>query len=331
MTKSNDIRKKQLGRLFRDNNSVLILVILFFVAFVFIDGFTGSFYNVIQYSAVYGISCIGLALVMLTGNIDLSVGYMAASCGVCLVMTFNKIYAVTASAALALICGLIVALVVGAVLGCFNGLLVTKVGISPLIATIATNYIYQGFVFNFAKTSFPVDEKTLVQSVAKTKIFGLKWLSPMVIVFLVFIALVFWWMYKTRFGNRLHVVGDNPEAAGYAGISVSNTVWVTYILCGLFAAITGFMMISFNGYTTYTQGEYLATFPISCCVIGGIKMSGGKGTAIHVLLGVIIMRCISTMMSTMFWSIDKVNLVTGLLLVGVLLLDRFTGTKKEND
>lgn len=328
MTK--EIRNKQAIRVFRDNNSILILVILLFLAFSLIDGFTSSFYNVFLYTAMYGACCLGLALVMITGNIDLSVGYMAATCGVVLVTLFNVIYGLTENALLGLVVGLIGALITGFVLGTFNGFLVTKVGVSPLIATIATNYIYQGIVFNWARTSYPVDSKDLIQSIAKYKIFGLKWLTPMVIFFVVLIAFAFWWMYKTRFGNRLHMVGDNPEAAEYAGISVSKTVWTTYIICGVLAAITGFLMVSFSGYTTYTQGDYLGTFPISCCVVGGIKMTGGKGTAVHVLLGVLIMRMIATMMSAMFLNAYRVNLITGLVLIAVLILDHFTSAKKEN-
>ena len=91
------------------------------------------------------------------------------------------------------------------------------------------------------------------------------------------------------------------------------------------------MMVSFDGYAIYTQGNALGTFPISCCVIGGIKMTGGKGTAVHVLLGVLIMRVIQGMMSAMFWNADRVNLVTGILLVVVLIVDRFTSSKKAED
>ena len=98
-------------------------------------------------------------------------------------------------------------------------------------------------------------------------------------------------MYKTKFGNRLHVVGDNPEAAAYSGISVSKTVLGH--LCPLRRAGGGVRVphgVQCDGYAIYTQGNSLSTFPISCCVIGGIKMAGGKGTAVHILLGVLIMR-----------------------------------------
>ncbi len=324
-------RKKQNIRMLKDNNSVLILVALLLVGFLGIDGFRNGFANVIVYSAEYGAICLGLALVMITGNIDLSVGFQAGLAGVTTVLCFNAVYTASGNEILALIVGVISALVTGGLTGFLNGFVVTKVGVSPLIATIAANYIYKGLVFSVVQNSLAPGSTTAIQAIAKTRIAGLRWLTPMVILFVLIIAAVFFWMHKTRFGNRLHVVGDNPEAASFAGISVPKTVWVTYVLCGVLSAVTGFLMVSFDGYAIFTQGNALGTFPISCCVIGGIKMTGGKGTAIHVLLGVLIMRTIQAMMSAMFWSADRVNLVTGILLVVVLIVDRFTSAKRTDE
>lgn len=324
-------RQRQAVRLLKDNNSVLILVILLFVGFVMVDGFSNGFANVLIYSAEFGAICLGLALVMITGNIDLSVGFQAGLAGVSTVLAFNVVYGATGNGWLATLAGVLGALVTGAATGFINGFVVTRVGVSPLIATIAVNYIYKGLVFSVAQNSIPPESTGAIQSIAKARIGGIRWLTPMVVVFVAVIVLFALWMYKTRFGNRLHVVGDNPEAAAFAGINVPNTVWVTYVLCGILAALTGFMMVSFDGYAIYTQGNALGTFPISCCVIGGIKMTGGKGTAVHVLLGVLIMRVIQGMMSAMFWNADRVNLVTGILLVVVLIVDRFTSSKKAED
>lgn len=324
-------RKKQNIRILKDNNSVLILVILLAVGFFLVDGFSNGFANVIVYSAEYGAICLGLALVMITGNIDLSVGFQAGLASLTTVLAFNAVFAATGNGALSLLVGVIAALVTGAATGFINGFVVTKIGVNPLIATIATNYIFKGLVFFYAQNSFAAADASVINTVAKTRIGGLRWLTPMVIIFVALVALVFFWMYKTKFGNRLHVVGDNPEAASFAGISVSNTVLVSFVLCGVLSAVTGFMMASFDGYAIFTQGNALGTFPISCCVIGGIKMAGGKGTAVHVLLGVLIMRVIQGMMSAMFWNADRVNLVTGILLVVVLIIDRFTSSKSAND
>lgn len=320
-------RKKRMVRLFKDNNSVLILVLILVAAFAVVDGFSNGFYNVINYTAMYGPVCLGLGLVMITGNIDLSAGFQAGLAGVTSVIIFNAVYRASGNAVLSLVICIIGSLLTGVLTGAINGFFVAKVGVSSLIATIAANYAYQGIVFFFAQSSFAPDDADIVKLLAKAKIFGLKWFTPSLIVFVVIVAAVFLWMYMTKFGNRLHVVGDNPEAAAFAGISVQNTVWVTYILCGLLSAVCGFIMVSNAGFAIYTQGNSLATLTISCCVIGGIKMSGGKGTAIHVLLGVLIMRVISQMMTALFLPQAWVNLITGILLIVVLVVDRFTSNK----
>lgn len=323
-------QKKHLIRLFKDNNSVLILVIMLFVAFVFVDGYSSGFYNVIKYTAMYGPVCLGLGLVMITGNIDLSAGFQAGLAGVTSVICFNAFYRATGNPVLSLVIAIIGCLVTGVVTGIINGFFVAKVGVSALIATIASNYAYQGIVFYYANGSFSPEDADIVKLFAGTRIFGLRWFTPATIAFIVIVVAVFLWMYMTRFGNRLHVVGDNPEAAAYAGISVQRTVWVTYVLCGLLSAVSGFVMVSNAGYAIYTQGNSLATLTISCCVIGGIKMAGGKGTAIHVLLGVLIMRVISQMMTALFLPQAMVNLITGALLILVLIIDRFTSNKEQD-
>ena len=327
MEKEVSAGKSRTARLVKDNNSVVILAGLLAVCFLFVDGYANGFYNVLVYSSVYGAVCIGLGLVMITGNIDLSVGFQASLSAVTMVAAFNGVYNASGSGILALLAGIVVAFLTGALCGAFNGVIIAKVGVSPLIATIATNYLFKGFVYNYARTSYPPVEADVVKAIVRTKIFGLRWLTPSVILLFVLIALVGLWLYKTRFGNSLYIVGDNPEAAAYSGISVSRTVLTTYILCGVFAAICGVLMVSSDGYAIYTQGTSLSTFPISCCVIGGVKMAGGKGTAVHILLGILIMRAISTMMSVMFLSTDMVNLITGVLLILVLVIDRITSTK----
>ena len=315
-------------RLIRDNYSVVILAALLAVCFLFVDGYSNGFYNVLVYSSVYGAVCIGLGLVMITGNIDLSVGFQASLCGVTMVAAFNGVYNATGSGILALLAGIGVAFVTGALCGAFNGVVIAKIGVSPLIATIATNYLFKGFVYNYARTSYPPVEADIVKTIVRTELFGLRWLRPSVILLVLLTVLVGFWLYKTRFGNSLYIVGDNPEAAAYSGISVSKTVLTTYIICGVFAAICGILMVSSDGYAIYTQGISLSTFPISCCVIGGVKMAGGKGKAVHILLGILIMRAISTMMSVMFLSTDMVNLITGVLLILVLVIDRLTSAKE---
>ena len=322
-------RKAILSRQLRDNNSVLILIVLVLVAFIFIDGFNKTFYQAILTAAEYGLVCLGLGLIMMTGNIDLSLGYLATSCGVTFVTVLNAMYAATANLGASFAVALLVSLVLGFILGCFNGFIITKIGISPLIATIATNYIFDGYVLQYASDSYKPESaaKNIVKAVGNTQIFGLKWLTPMTLILIIFIAVAALWMYKTRFGNSIKLVGDNPEAANYAGIKAGNVVFATYAIAGVLCGLCGFLMVSYTGAAIYTQGTALSTLPVACCVLGGIKMTGGKGTAVHILLGILIMRVISQMMNALHLQTAIVNLVTGLVLIVILLVDRFTSTK----
>ena len=321
------MRKTRNMRALKDNNSVLILIAVLLIAFLFVDGYKGSFYNVLRYTAMYGPVCLGLGIVMITGNIDLSAGFQAGLAGVASVLGFNAAYQASGDPAFSLFAGILFAILSGVITGVINGFFVAKVGVPSLIATIAANYAFQGAVFYYAKSSFPPEDAAIVKLAAQTSIGGMKWLTPTLIIFVVIAAAAFLWMYKTRFGNAIYVVGDNPEAAAFAGISVKKTVWTAYILCGILSAVSGFFMVSNAGYAIYTQGNSLATLTISCCVIGGIKMAGGKGTMLHVVLGVLIMRAISQIMASLFLNASMVNLITGILLIVVLIIDRFTSNK----
>ncbi len=322
-----EMKRTRRLRTIKDNNAVLILTLVLLIAFLFVDGYKNSFYNVLRYTAMYGPVCLGLGIVMITGNIDLSAGFQAGFAGVTSVLGFNAAYQASGDPAFSLLAGILIAIATGAVTGAINGLVIAKIGVPSLIATIASNYAFQGLVFYYAKSSFSPEDAVIVKLAAQTSIGGMKWLTPTLIIFVVIAAALFLWMYKTRFGSSIYVVGDNPEAAAFAGISVKNTVWIAYILCGILASVSGFFMVSNAGYAIYTQGNSLATLTISCCVIGGIKMAGGKGTMLHVVLGVLIMRAISQIMASLFLSASMVNLITGILLIVVLIIDRFTSNK----
>ncbi len=330
MTTAAAERKKWLSRQLRDNNSVLILVVLLLLAFTVVEGFSISFYQAILTSAEYGLVALGLGFVMMTGNIDLSLGYLATSCGVTMVTAFNAIYALTGSDIVALLVGVLAALVLGALLGALNGTLVTKIGIAPVIATIAPNFLFVGYVLQFAADKYVPTTASLVKVIGQKTLLGIKWLTPMTIIFVVLVAIAGLWMYMTRFGNSLKLVGDNTEAARFAGINDKRVVFMAYVLAGVMCGAAGFIMVSYSGGAIYTQGVALGTLPIACCVLGGIKMTGGKGTTAHILIGVLLMRILSQVLRAMHLLTAYVNLITGLLLVVILLIDRFTSVKKAD-
>jgi len=310
-----------------DYNSAIIALVLIVVSLTFVDGMTKSFYRVVLESSYYGMVALGLSLVMLTGNIDLSIGFGSGVATIVTITVFNLVYNGSNGFA-AVVISFIAALACGAIIGAINGFIVTKIGVSALIATIATNYIYKGIAFKYANEAYEaVGEE--IKYVVNTKIFGLKWLTIPVIVFVITVIAMAFLMRKTKFGNDIYVVGDNPEAAAYAGISVPNTTWKAYIICSMLGAATAFFLVSRSGNAMYTQCSTLDTFSISACVLGGIKMSGGKGTIVNVFLGILVMRVIQTIMNTMFLATAWINFISGALLIIVLIVDRITAKKED--
>ena len=172
-------------RLVADYNSVAIVLALLILASFVVDGFNGKSINTILIQAsLYGFVALGLALVMITGNIDLSVGYQVCTAAIVCVLVLNA----TGSMLLAAI----VALIVGMATGSINGLVVTKIGVNPLIATIATNYIYKGFSYYFTENGAlsPLKEyKDTLKGIAKAQLFDTKWLTVTIIIFIVVAAI----------------------------------------------------------------------------------------------------------------------------------------------
>ncbi len=320
-------KKNKLVKLLKDYNAVVILLLLGIIATFFVDGFSKNFDRVLVEASLYGMIAVGLGLVMVTGNIDLSVGFQAACAAVMAVLVYN----VTSGN---LILAAVMAIITGIITGAINGFAVVKLGISPLIATIATNYIYKGFVYFFTKDGaiYPEGElrRQFQTSLAKKTLFDVDALAVTVLIVLAVLIVLYFIMRKTRFGVSLYIAGDNAEAGQFAGIDIKQSVWITYILCGVCCAVAGLFLASNAGSAIYSQGEGRDVFAISACIIGGIKMAGGKGTMVNLLLGILIMRVISTAMDMMLIPAAWVDFVSGALLIVILIIDRFTAVKKED-
>lgn len=326
MEKQKRSLKKLLGEFLFSYNSVVILLLLLVIGSFAVGKFTRNLSTMWVEAGVYGFVALGLGLVMITGNIDLSVGFQLGASSVVTIIVLNATGSLLVAVLAALLCG--------AVMGAINGFSVVKLGINPLIATIATCYIYKGFVYYFTKDGAIYPESglkdILKETIAKNQLFDVKILTLTIVLFVIALAIVYFVMRKTRFGISLYISGDNADAGRLAGININRTNFLTYVICGVCCAIAGIFFASNAGGAVYTQGEGREVFAISACVIGGIKMAGGKGTAVNLLLGVLIMRIISTSMNLLIIPSSVMDMVSGALLIIVLIIDRVTSTKKED-
>lgn len=326
MESRNKIRKARAVEAIKDQSAVVILCLLILLSSFFVQGMVGQLDTVLVEASIYGVLAIGLSLVLVTGSIDLSVGFQAAICSIVTVTVYNKTGGL-------LSVSILLAIIVGALMGAFNAFTVVKLGITPLIATIASNYIFQGVVYYFTHNGayYPEGDlrKALKNVLAENRLFDVKALTVTVLIFVALLILLYFLMRKTRVGVSFHIVGDNAEAGQLAGIDTNKIKTIAYILCGACCGLAGVFLASRSGAAIYTQGEGKNIFAISACVIGGIKMAGGKGTMVNVLIGVLIMRFISTVMNQMLIPTAWVDFVSGMLLVVILIVDKFTTAKKN--
>lgn len=241
--------------------------------------------NVYNDTAILIILAFAQTVVILTRCIDLSVAANLALCGMVVAMLNASMPGVPIAVIL------LVAIALGAVLGAINGLLVWKLGIPPIVVTLGTLTIYRGSIFliaggawinahqmSAAFKSFPRAEFLHVPVLA--------WISVLVIAVM---ALV---LSRTAIGRAFYAVGGNPNAAVYAGIDPGRTQFVAYTIAGALSGLSGYLWISRYAvaYVDIAAGFELDV--VAACVIGGISIAGGIGTAAGAVLGALFLGVI---------------------------------------
>jgi ribose transport system permease protein len=214
--------------------------------------------------------------------------------------------------------------VFGAMLGTFNGLLAVGLRIPNIIVTLGTFSMFRGLalVVNQSRAVVPPDEATASSffTFATARLFGV---IPMVaVIFLSMAIILHLVLHRSRFGYRVQATGSNPEAAHLAGIPVSRVRLQTIILMGAVCGISGSLFVGFRGAIDPSSGQDFALIVVAAAIIGGTPLSGGWGTVIGAVVGVMIIAVISS--GIIFFGIDAKwsTFVTGLVTVLAIVLDQ---------
>jgi len=273
---------------------------------------TWKYFSTILTGSIFiGMAALAESLVIMVGEIDLSIGMSGALSGVMCGIAADKL-------GLPLIPCIIVTLVTGMLVGALNGFMVTRFGLSSWITTLATQFICQGLAVTFS------DGLTISISSLGTKVFtrpkplGLSWL------FFVFVAMIIvldFVVRKTTFGYRLRAVGGNKEAAQMAGINVKRIKLLVFILAGALAAVSGLFDVlnSQSASSTYGMGREFRA--IICVAIGGISMSGGAGSVYGVGLGVLLFHVLWNCLRLLKVETNLQLVLIGAILVLAVLMD----------
>ena len=261
-------------------------------------------------SQILCLLALGATLVMLTRNIDVSVGSTVGLCAIAVGVALNNGYGLATAIAFAL--------AIGALAGAFNGLLVVGLRIPAIVATLGTLGLYRGVMLLWTGGKWIEGLPDSLKSLSEPAFIGV---SPLGWLVLALLLAGGWLLSRTAFGRDFYAVGDNLAAARQLGVAVNRTRMIAFTLNGMLAACAGIVFAAQIGFVPNQTGSGLEMKAIAACVLGGISLLGGTGTLIGALLGAFFLTQIDTVLVLFrlpaWWN----DFIAGLVLLGVLVLD----------
>lgn len=267
--------------------------------------------NVARQISINAIISVGMTLVILTGGIDLSVGSIVALTG--------SITAGLLVSGHAIVPAILIGMVVGALLGLFNGLLITRAQIPPFIATLGTMTAARGFTLVYT------DGRPITGMEEAFRYLGGGYIAaipvPVVIMVMIFVA-AYIMLKKTRLGRYIYAIGGNEEAARLSGINTKKILLSVYVLGGLLAGISGIIMASRLNSAQPTAGVSFELDAIAAVVLGGTSLSGGVGTIGGTLIGALIIGILDNGLNLLNVSSFYQQIAKGLVILLAVFLDK---------
>ena len=300
----------KMKKFFSANIREISLVIVMIVIAIFVEYRSGGNFltaenlsDMFTETSVLAICAVGMMFVMVTGGIDLSIGAIMAlgAMAGCTVLKNNP--------GIPTIGVVAIAMAVGIISGFFNGLLVSKLKILPIIATLGTMNIYRGITYLVVKQQ---EMGANFLSLATGKVLGIN--NLIMIAVIVYIAAAFF-MTQTRTGRKIYAVGNSEESARVSGIKTDNTLILVYTLLGVIAGLAGTLYVCKYG---VAQGETCTGYEmnvIAACVLGGVSVNGGTGRVPGVLLGAVLLGILNNAMPLIHVSSFWQEAIRGLIIL----------------
>lgn len=303
----------------KDQYALGILIVL-----LIIGGTTTSVFfspqnltNLLLQVSVIGIVTLAEFLIVLTGGIDISVGAVVGLAGVLSAGLFGGSSTVVA---------VLVALGVGGLIGALNGWLIAYRGLEAFIVTLGMLSLARGLVYAYTE-GVPVAPKAPdFRAIATATFAGVPVLGILWIVLAILVAFV---AHRTVFGRRIYAVGSNRDAALASGIPVRATLLAVYIIAGLLVGLGGFLLASRVGVGTPTAGNLYELSAIAGVVIGGTRLSGGRGTVFGTVVGSLIFAVITNLLVLLNVSTFLQDAFSGGLILVAVLLTTFRFAKRR--
>ena len=267
--------------------------------------------NVLRQSTINGIIAVGMTFVILTAGIDLSVG---ATLALSTVVTANLL-----QQGIPVLLAVLIGLALGAALGFLNGVIITKAHVPPFVATLGMMTVARGLALTYTQgrpiTGLP-DAFRFIGTGSLGPI-------PMPIIIAGLTFLVGWVVLKrTRVGEYIYAIGNNPVAARYAGIATDSYITFVYVLAGLLSALAGMILVARLNSAQPTAAIGYEFDAIAAVVVGGTSFAGGEGSLGGTLLGVLVIAVINNGLNLLNVSSFYQPVVTGIVIALALLIYR---------
>lgn len=284
---------------------VLVILVITFAAANTRFLSSNNLFTIARQVSMYGIASIGMTFVILIGGIDLAAGSVITIVNVVCAYLMVKM---GFSMAAAVICSLVLA----AAIGLLNGFMVAQIKMPAIIATFATQIIFEGaaYLLSGGTPIYGFD--------SRFKVIGQGYVGPVpvpVIIMAVCFLVGAFILNKTFFGRYFYAVGGNEEASKLSGINVKAIKTLIYSLSGLFAGLAGIVMLSRTNSAQPTAGKGFEFDVITCVVLGGVSVSGGYGKISNVVAGVMIIGVLTNGMVLLNVSTYMQMVVKGIVLI----------------
>lgn len=303
------------------NNLIWVLLVIGIIIFatripVFFS--MGNFLNVLLSSSTLGILVLAETLVLLTGNFDLSI---ESTLGFTAMLAAWLMGTGEFSSHLGLnpILTIIIMIVVGALIGLFNGIFVVKLRMNAFIVTLAMLIVLRGATINLTTGNIMRKLPDIFKAVSVTKIGGR--VSLMIIVFLVLYFIFYFILGYSRLGRSFYAVGDNKDAAYASGINTGRVTIYAFTLAGALSAVAGWILAARFEAVAPNMGEGLVFEVMAAAVIGGVSLAGGKGNVVGALGGVLLLGMIQNVLNLTALSPYYVDMIRGGIVFAAVLID----------
>jgi len=302
------------GKKAKINNTGILFIVLvvLFALFSYIGRpFFFSVLNLIPMLnnlSFIGIIAAVLTMVMVTGEIDFSIGgnIGLTACLVAFLLSKGMSGWIV----------VVIALFGGAVMGAFNGFLATVVGVNSMIATIGTMFIWRGIGYTLSNGESMLAVNPVIDFIGRGFIF--KVIPFPIVIFIIIFVVTYVVMNLSKWGRSIYAIGTNPMASYLSGINVKKVKFINFLLCGITASLGGLILTSLSAVGMPQHGQGLELVIISGIVLGGTALGGGKGEILGTLAGTLILSILYNFLTIMNVYYYYIQIVQGAVLVLVV-------------